>query len=41
MKKAGQTILTVYYVMFSPTWFDDCSFSFLFMYFNNDSISEI
>jgi len=27
--------------MFSLTWFDDCSFLFLYTYFNNDSISEI
>jgi len=27
--------------MFSFTWFNDCSFLFLFTYFNNDSISEI
>jgi len=27
--------------MFSLTWFDDCSFLFLYAYFNNDSISEI
>jgi len=27
--------------MFNLTWFDDCSFLFLYTYFNNDSISEI
>ena len=27
--------------MFSLTWFDDCSFLFLYTYFSNDSISEI
>ena len=27
--------------MFSLSWFDDCSFLFLYTYFNNDSISEI
>jgi len=27
--------------MFSLTWFDACSFLFLYTYFNNDSISEI
>jgi len=27
--------------MFSPTWFDDRSFLFLFTYFNNDSTSKI
>ena len=27
--------------MFSLTWFDDCSFLFLYTYFNHDSISEI
>jgi len=27
--------------MFSLTWFNGCSFLFLFTYFNNDSISEI
>jgi len=27
--------------MFSLTSFDDCSFLFLYTYFNNDSISEI
>jgi len=41
MKKAGQTFSTVYCVMFSLTWFDDCSFLFLYTYFNNDSLSEI
>ena len=41
MKKAGQKFLTVYCVVFSLTWFDDCSFLFLHTYFNNDSISEI
>jgi len=29
---------TVHCVMFSLTWFDDCSFLFLYTYFNNDSI---
>ena len=32
MKKAGQTFLIVHCVMFSLTWFDDCSFLFLYTY---------
>jgi len=39
MNKAGQN-LSVHCVMFSLTWFDDCSFLFLYTYFNNDSISK-
>ena len=27
--------------MFNLTWFNDCSFLFLYAYFNNDSIREI
>ena len=27
--------------MFSLNWFDDCSFLFLYTYFNSDSISKI
>jgi len=38
MKKAGQNPLTVYCVLFSLTWFDDCSFLFIYTYFKNDSI---
>ena len=42
MKKAGQNIFNcLYCVMFRFTWLDDCSFLFLFTYFNNDSMSEI
>jgi len=41
MKKAGQNFWTVHCVMFSLTWFDDCSFLFLYTHFKNDSISEI
>ena len=40
-RRPGQNLWTVYCVMFSLTWFDDCSFLFLYMYFNNDSISGI
>jgi len=41
MKKAGQNLFTVYCVMFNFTWFNDCSFLFIYAYFINDSISEI
>jgi len=35
IKKARIVLCSAY------TWFDDCSFLFLYTYFNNDSISEI
>ena len=38
VKKAGQSLFNC--VVFSLAWFDDCSFLFLYTYFN-DSISEI
>ena len=39
--RQDKTFLPVYCAMFSLTWFDDCSILFLYMYFNNDSVSEI
>jgi len=40
-RRQDKTFLTVYCVMFSLTWFDDCSFSYFYTYFNNDSKTKL
>ena len=40
-RRKDKTFLTVYCVKFGLSWFDDCSFLFLYTYFTSDRISEI